>query len=176
MQLTEEQKKAVRQWVSDGASLSDIQKKIGEEFKIPVTFMDVRFLVLDLKLAIKEKKSSSGSGVDLSKAPPPAAGPDEADLDEPEGPPGNVRVELDRVVKAGALASGSARFSDGETVTWSLDQFGRLAAHVHADFFAQLAGHPLAGFLDHARFVRIRKAAARRRAGSRRRNPGGAKR
>lgn len=127
IQLTEEQKKTLRQWVSDGASLSDIQKKIAEEFKIPVTFMDVRFLVLDLNLAIKEKKSSSGAGVDLSKAPPSAAGEEEADLGEPESQPGNVRVELDRVVKAGALASGSARFSDGETVTWSLDQFGRLA-------------------------------------------------
>lgn len=127
VQLSKEQETTLRQWVAEGASLSDIQKKICEEFKIPITFMDVRFLVLDLKLAIKEKKQSSATAVDLSKASTPAAGGDDVDLGESDDQPGNVRVELDRVVKAGALASGSARFSDGETVTWSLDQFGRLA-------------------------------------------------
>jgi hypothetical protein len=35
-------------------------------------------------------------------------------------------VELDRVVKAGALVSGTVTFSDGVKASWSLDQFGRL--------------------------------------------------
>ena len=127
MQLTQEQKDAVKKWVGAGDSLSEIQKKIRDEFKIPVTFIDVRFLVLDLGLSIKEKTDATSRSVDLSK-PPAAPAPAEAALeDEDAAPaPGGVTVELDRVMKPGALASGSARFSDGQTAQWSLDQFGRL--------------------------------------------------
>ncbi len=39
---------------------------------------------------------------------------------------GDVKVELDRVVRAGALASGSVTFSDGVTGSWYLDRMGRL--------------------------------------------------
>jgi hypothetical protein len=39
---------------------------------------------------------------------------------------GNVTVELDRVVRAGAIASGSVTFSDGVTGSWYVDQMGRL--------------------------------------------------
>ena len=35
-------------------------------------------------------------------------------------------MELDRVVKAGAIASGSVTFSDGQAALWTLDQMGRL--------------------------------------------------
>lgn len=123
-QLTQEQKEVVRQWVTEGAKLSEIQKRIKEEFKIPITFMEARFLILDLGLNIKEKEPSSATGVDLSKSPETIQS--EA-ASEGEDAPGNVTVELDRVVKAGAIVSGSVRFSDGETAAWSLDQLGRLA-------------------------------------------------
>lgn len=131
IQLTQEQKELVRKWVTEGAKLADIQKRINDEFKIPVTFIDVRFLVIDLGLTIKEKEKSSAGNVDLSKpAPSETDQPDSAV--EPEGQegqentPGGVAVELDRVVKAGAIASGSVRFSDGQTALWTLDQLGRL--------------------------------------------------
>lgn len=125
IQLTEDQKNEVRRWVNEGAKLSEIQKRINDEFKIPVTFMDVRFLVLDLGLNIKESESKTSSGVDLSKAAPVQADETEASLAE-QAAPGGVTVELDRVVKAGALVSGSVTFSDGVKASWSLDQFGRL--------------------------------------------------
>lgn len=126
IQLTQEQKELVRQWVTEGAKLSEIQKRINEEFKTPVTFMEVRLLILDLGLNIKEKEPSPATNVDLSK---PASSDTTQSKDELEqkDAPGNVTVELDRVVKAGAIVSGSVRFSDGETALWSLDQFGRLA-------------------------------------------------
>ena len=40
---------------------------------------------------------------------------------------GNVSVSLDRVVRAGAVASGDVTFSDGTRAKWMLDQMGRLA-------------------------------------------------
>jgi hypothetical protein len=124
IQLTQEQKELVRKWVNERAKLSDIQKKINDEFKIPVTFIDVRFLVLDLGLSIKEKEKSAGN-VDLSKPAPGVADQPEAAFEQ-ENTPGGVAVELDRVVKAGAIASGSVTFSDGQTSSWTLDQLGRL--------------------------------------------------
>ena len=128
IQLTQEQKELLQKWVAEGAKLSDIQKKISDEFKIPVTFIDVRFLVLDLGLSLKEKEQSSSRNVDLSKpAPSKTNQPDSAvEQDGQEDFPGSVAVELDRVVKAGAIASGSVRFSDGQTTLWTLDQSGRL--------------------------------------------------
>jgi hypothetical protein len=38
-----------------------------------------------------------------------------------------VSVSVDQVVRAGAVVSGSATFSDGVTAQWSIDQMGRLA-------------------------------------------------
>lgn len=125
-QLTQAQKELVQKWVTEGATLSEIQKRIKEELKIPITFMEARFLILDLGLNIKEKEPSAARDVDLSKSVPSDTTQSEAELEQ-ENVPGNVSVELDRVVKAGAVVSGSVRFSDGETAAWSLDQFGRLA-------------------------------------------------
>lgn len=128
IQLTQEQKELVQKWVAEGAKLSDIQKRINDEFKIPVTFIDVRFLVLDLGLSLKENEQPSPRNVDLSKPAPSATDQPGSAVDQ-EGQgntPGNVTVELDRVVKAGAIASGSVTFSDGQTALWTLDQLGRL--------------------------------------------------
>jgi hypothetical protein len=123
-QLTQEQKELVRQWAAAGATLPEIQKKIKEELKIPVTFMETRFLVLDLNMDIKEKTPVAQANIDLSK--PSSAGA-ENEVPGENAAPGGVSVELDRVVKAGAIVSGKVTFSDGETAAWSLDQFGRLA-------------------------------------------------
>jgi hypothetical protein len=66
MGLTPEQKNAVASWVAAGDSLSDVQKKLSGQFKISMTYMDVRFLVDDLDLALKDS------------APPPAPPPSPA--------------------------------------------------------------------------------------------------
>ena len=39
---------------------------------------------------------------------------------------GGVKVELDRVVRPGAVVSGTVTFSDGTAGKWALDQYGRL--------------------------------------------------
>jgi hypothetical protein len=132
MELTAEQKKAVSEWVAQGLSLSDIQKQLKERFQLSPTFMEVRLMVLDLDLKVKEQESAfaSKTRLDLKAAPPGAAGSDGADAFEPvedDALGGGVAVEIDRIKKPGALVSGTARFSDGVKASWMVDQFGRVA-------------------------------------------------
>ena len=119
MTLTDEQKAAVAEWVRDGAGLSDVQKRLQSEFDISMTYMDVRFLVIDLELTLQEEAAPA-------PVPPPEPAP-EAVAPEAGALPGGVSVEVDRLVKPGAVVSGSVVFSDGRQASWSLDQMGRLA-------------------------------------------------
>jgi hypothetical protein len=75
MTLTPEQKQAVAQWVAAGDNLSTVQKKLAEEFKLSLTYRDVRFLVDDLNLELKDA-SPKVDASDVTKAPPrqPAPG------------------------------------------------------------------------------------------------------
>lgn len=83
MSLTPEQKSAVSSWVAAGDNLSTVQKKLAEQFKISMTYRDVRFLVDDLGLELKNAVAKTDAS-DVTKAnignPPPArpsaAGPE----------------------------------------------------------------------------------------------------
>lgn len=120
MELTAEQKQAVAEWVAQGATLSEIQSKLSQEFGMSMTYMDVRFLMLDLGLEVHDKpEPKSAVQADVSQA-----GSD--DFGAP-GIPGEVSVEVDRVTKPGSIVSGTVTFSDGVNSAWALDQFGRLA-------------------------------------------------
>jgi len=114
MQLSEEQKAAVSRWIQEGASLSDVQKHLEEEFSLRMTYMDLRFLVDDLDLEIR----AGGPKFDEPKVAP-----------EPNGGavPGAVTVSIDKLTRPEALVSGSVTFSDGVSAQWHLDQMGRLA-------------------------------------------------
>ena len=129
MVLTEQQKQDVRAWLADGASLSDVQKRLREEHQVAMTYMDVRLMVLELGAPVQDKPQPKP----VAAPPADAAG----DADEPplpggemgaaeDAPAGGVHVTADRVVQAGALASGTVTFSDGVTAKWMLDQMGRL--------------------------------------------------
>ncbi|GAB5558905.1 MAG: hypothetical protein SynsKO_05520 [Synoicihabitans sp.] len=131
MSLTPEQTAEVANWVRDGATLSDVQKRIGEEFKITMTYMDVRFLVDDLDLTLIDQAPKADAS-DVTKTPPPPPPPPPADgdvSDEEEGAVpaiGGVTVEVDHAVLIpGAIASGSVTFSDGVTGKWMVDHQGR---------------------------------------------------
>ena len=69
MTLSPEQKKTVSDWVAAGDNLSAIQKKLSEQFKVSMTYMDVRFLVDDLNLAIKDPAPKADAN-DVSKSSP----------------------------------------------------------------------------------------------------------
>jgi hypothetical protein len=151
MTLTPEQKQAVSAWVAAGDNLSAVQKKLAEQFKVSMTYMDVRFLVDDLGLELKNaapkadasdlsKAAVPGGGVPPSRdaevepADPSAPGDDALPGDELGSPPaddfpapaGSLTLDVDRIVRPGAVASGTVTFSDGVSGKWALDQAGRL--------------------------------------------------
>ena len=72
MSLTPEQKQAVNSWVAAGDSLSTIQKKLSEQFQLSLTYRDVRFLVDDLGLELKDAAPKVDAS-DVTKTPAPKA-------------------------------------------------------------------------------------------------------
>ena len=73
MSLTPEQKSAVSTWIAAGDNLSAVQKKLREQFQLSLTYMDVRFLVDDLDLTLKDPAPKPDtSDVTKAKAPAPA--------------------------------------------------------------------------------------------------------
>ncbi len=114
MSLTEDQRAAISKWIEEGASLSDIQKRLKEEFQISLTYLEARLLADDLKLALKEPERPI--------EPPPLPAPEKA----PSAAGGKVSVTIDQLTRPGAMVSGRATFSDGQTAEWYLDQTGRL--------------------------------------------------
>jgi hypothetical protein len=72
--LTPEQKQAVASWVAAGDSLSNIQQKLREQFQLSLTYMDVRFLIDDLDLQVKDAAPKADAS-DVSKTPARPAAP-----------------------------------------------------------------------------------------------------
>ncbi len=125
MNLDEAQRQRVATWISEGAKLSEIQNRLLSEFGVKCTYMEVRFLVDDLKLTPKDPEPPK-------VVTPPAAAPKApaaaaATLSpEPAPLPGGVSVSVDQITKPGAMISGKVTFSDGQIAEWYLDQTGRL--------------------------------------------------
>jgi len=120
MNLNEEQKKLVAGWVAEGATLADVQRRLKDECGVSLTYMDVRFVVDDLQLQLKEQPKQSEAADRL------AAAKLEGESARSGPPPGGVSVTMDTITKPHALVSGKVTFSDGETAEWMLDQTGRL--------------------------------------------------
>jgi hypothetical protein len=119
MNLDPTQRQAVTTWINDGLKLAEIQKRLESDFGLRVTYLEVRLMVDDLKLKPKDPPP-----------PPQPAAPAVAETgtDLPTATPGSggVSVTVDQLTRAGALVSGKAKFSDGKTAEWFLDQAGRL--------------------------------------------------
>jgi len=138
MNLDQAQRQQVAKWIEEGLKLSEIQNKLGSEFGVRMTYMEVRFLIDDLKLKPKDKEpppapvlpKAASAGAGTSSPPGKDAAPapdDEADFGEEPLPGGaNVSVSVDQVTRPGALVSGKVSFSDGQSADWYLDQMGRL--------------------------------------------------
>lgn len=120
MELTDAQKTAVSGWIQEGRSLAEVQRMLLEEFKISLTYMDVRFLVDDLDIAVVEPETEEDAA-EAEEAKPAA----DAELVD-EGPAGSVQVEVDAVMRPGSLVSGTCKFSDGVTLGWQLSASGQL--------------------------------------------------
>lgn len=108
-QLSEEHISTIKSWAEAGAQLAEIQLRLREEMNFPVTYMDTRFVVLDLGIELIEEKVE-----------PPAEEAKTAPV-----PTGKTTVTMDSIAVSGTLVSGKVVFSDGESAIWKLDQTGR---------------------------------------------------
>lgn len=117
--LSEDQVETVRGWVAQGARMADVQKKLTEEFGFKVTYMDTRFLALDLELEFAKDEEE--------KTEDPAASVLVEDPAMPEFPAGigEVDATVDQVARPGAMVSGTVTFSDGMKGRWLIDEMGR---------------------------------------------------
>jgi len=138
MKLDPQQVKALREWASNGTTLSESHKRLADTFGLKLTYMDVRFLLDDYDVELTEAPKAPAAQPAAAKPAPKAAmaGPEPQageDLEDDEAMDadadlvgGAVKVELDRLTRPGAVISGSVVFSDGVKAQWYLDQYGRL--------------------------------------------------
>lgn len=110
--LSPDQVDALRKRAAAGGTMSDLQRLLKDDFGISITYMDTRFLVLDL-------------GIELVEEPKTAEKPPEEETPAPV-PTGTVSVTMDTLALPGALVSGKVVFSDGQSAIWMLDQSGRM--------------------------------------------------
>ena len=124
MNLTDAQRAKVAEWINAGAKMSEIQNRLLSELGLKLTYMEVRFLVDDLKLTPKDPEPPKV----VTPPPEPAkkAGAPMPSADEPLPVMGSVSVTVDHIAKPGTIVSGKVTFSDGQTADWYLDQTGRL--------------------------------------------------
>ena len=108
-QLTPEQIAALNQWAAEGATMSDLQRHLKEDFGFSITYMDTRFVILDLGIQLIEEPKVVPK-VEEKAAPVPT---------------GVVTATMDTLTRPGSMASGTVTFSDGEMAIWMLDQTGR---------------------------------------------------
>ena len=133
MNLDQAQKQRVTEWIEEGLKLSEIQKKLASEFGVSMTYMEVRFLLDDLKLKPKEQQPPVpvpplDQQAGMRSANPsarPAAGIPEP-YAQKESAPAGISMTIDQMARPGALVSGQVTFSDGNSAAWYLDQMGRL--------------------------------------------------
>ena len=122
MELSDAQKVAVTQWIQEGRSLADVQRSLREDYGISITYMDVRFLVDDLDIAVVEAEPEAPeveAGEDATTEPA------EAELVD-DGGNGAVTVDVDAIPRPGSLVNGTVVFSDGVSLGWQLSAAGQL--------------------------------------------------
>jgi hypothetical protein len=130
MNLDEAQRQRITAWVLQGAKLSEIQSRLAEEFGQRLTYMEVRFLVDDLKLTLKDPEPPKPSPL-VNPQPTaiptkPADAPKNPPTAEPSSATGKVSVSVDQLTRPGSIVSGKVTFSDNQQADWYLDQAGQL--------------------------------------------------
>lgn len=131
--LNPQQRQLVEQWAAEGANLNQIQDRLRTECSVTLTYMETRLLIMELGVKIQEKQREQPPAPVQPPAPPDAEA--EADVavedfaDDGAAPApaggGQLKVTVDDVPPAGAVVSGKATFSDGNTIQWFMDQMGR---------------------------------------------------
>lgn len=134
----------IAQKVPEGYSLSKIQDMLKEQ-GVHITFMELRLLASEIEEQVwkqtekedapqpaeepaadmlpPEETMDADAGPDEDAAPVPPAAPQ---TDAPAAPRGKTVVELSKIARPGAAASGTVTFGSGVTAEWIIDQMGRL--------------------------------------------------
>lgn len=129
--MTAEQLDMVRQWAGEGVDLNGIQKRLASDCGVHMTYMDVRFLLLDHGIEI----ATAAAPVPVKKEEP-AAAPEPVEPEMPAaGQADKPVVTLDELTLPGTLISGKVQFSSGTSGAWQIDQLGRFA-------WSELSGQP----------------------------------
>ena len=137
MEISDAQKAVITEWIQEGRSLADVQRSLREAFEISMTYMDVRFLVDDLDIAVVEEEPEEPEEPEAPEAPEapekPEVEPGEESTAEPaeaelvdEGANGAVTVDVDAIPRPGSLVNGTVVFSDGVSLGWQLSAAGQL--------------------------------------------------
>ncbi len=122
--INTEQLEMVRLWASQGIDLNGIQKKLVAECGVHLTYMEVRFLLLDHGIEIAQQQ----------EAPKPAPAP-QPQAEQPAAPaadpmtgaaPVKPTMSLDDIQIPGTILSGKCEFPSGTKVSWQIDQMGQL--------------------------------------------------
>ncbi len=113
--LSDDQIATLRKWAEDGLDLNGIQKALTEQMGIHMTFMDMRFLLLDLGIELRSP-AAEASATDSSAPEAPAAAPS-----------GQLKVTVDEVKQPGVFLSGQVTFPTGARATWLIDARGSVS-------------------------------------------------
>ena len=133
----------IAQKVPEGYSLSKIQDMLKEQ-GVHITFMELRLLASEIEEQVwkqtekddappaaeepaadmpQEEAMEPDAMQDEAEDPVPPAEPQQ---DAPAAPRGKTVVELSKIARPGAAASGTVTFGSGVTAEWIIDQMGRL--------------------------------------------------
>lgn len=155
MILSEEQTNCVRQWVAEGASIGDVQKRLKDEFSVVMTYMDTRFLIDDLDAELVSTPNVQediipdasvqadnamptddmvGSANDYPEVPESYSEMPEqndvqdayADSNDAQPTASNVKVSVSPIQRPDCIISGDVVFSDGSKAEWRIDRMGQL--------------------------------------------------
>ena len=121
--MTDAQKEQIAAWVEAGATPADVQKRLADDLGVNMTYLEVRMLIGDLGVTPPAPEPEEKE----EDAPVPESAPEPAGLGADLGLGSKVAVTFDKITRPGAVASGTATFSDGEKAKWQFDQLGRLA-------------------------------------------------
>ena len=123
--------------IAAGVSLSEVQSMVNAEFKLSMTYMDIRILASELEIDW-QKLSPEKSAAPAPAKDEAAAAPESTESSAPaeDVPAENTapampdlsttKVEVSKIARPGMMFSGSATFANGSTADWYLDNMGRL--------------------------------------------------